>query len=139
MEYEVADKFVSSDNEMVRDVVDEEVTDTLSPSGEENIVIGGNHTDQPDAIDLIGPLPALLTACNVTVYSVDGFSPETVASLALPSLTFTVLISVPLALASYYVASYHSITLQTRYLSPLDCDTDGCDSAFSRHRRVSRS
>ena len=45
MEYEVADKLVSSDNEMVRDVVVEEVTDTLSPSGEENIVIGGNHTD----------------------------------------------------------------------------------------------
>ena len=45
MEYEVADKLVSSENEMVRDVVVEEVTDTLSPSGEENIVIGGNHTD----------------------------------------------------------------------------------------------
>ena len=33
MEYEVADKLSSSDNEMVRDVVVEEVTDTLSPSG----------------------------------------------------------------------------------------------------------
>ena len=38
MEYGAADKFVSSDNEMVRDVVVEEVTDILSPSGEENIV-----------------------------------------------------------------------------------------------------
>ena len=102
MEYEVADKLVSSDNEMVRDVVFEEITDTLSPSGEENIVIGGNHTDSPGvsiAIDLIGPLPALLTGCNETVYSVDGFSPVTVASLASP-LTFTVMISVPLVLAS---------------------------------------
>ena len=83
----------------------EEVTDTLSPSGEENIVryIRGNHTDSPGvsmATDRIGLLPALLTACNETVYAVDGVSPVTVASLALPSLTFTVLISVPLILAS---------------------------------------
>ena len=52
------------------------------------------------AIDLIGPLPALLTACNETVYAVDGFSSVTVASLALPSLTFTLLIRVPLIIAS---------------------------------------
>ena len=52
------------------------------------------------AIDLIGPLPALLAACNVTMYAVDGFSSVKVASLALPSSTFTVLISVPLVLAS---------------------------------------
>ena len=67
------------------------------------IIIRGNHTDSPGvsiAIDLIGPLPALLTACSETVYSVDGFSPVTVASLALPSLTFTVMIRVPLILAS---------------------------------------
>ena len=35
MEYEVAVKLSSSVNEMVRDVVVEEMTDTLSPSGEE--------------------------------------------------------------------------------------------------------
>ena len=33
MKYEVADKLSSSAHEMVRDVVVEEVTDTLSPSG----------------------------------------------------------------------------------------------------------
>ena len=38
MEYEVAVKLSSNAHEMVRNVVDEEVTDTLSPSGEENIV-----------------------------------------------------------------------------------------------------
>ena len=39
MEYEVAVTPSSSAHEMVRDVVVEEVTDTLSPSGVENIVI----------------------------------------------------------------------------------------------------
>ena len=65
--------------------------------------VRGNHTDSPGvsiAIDLIGPEPALLTACNETVYSVDGVSPETVASLVLPSVTFTVLSASPLVLAS---------------------------------------
>ena len=38
MEYEVAIKLASSTHEMVRDVVVEEVTDTLSASDEENIV-----------------------------------------------------------------------------------------------------
>ena len=41
MEYEVADKLSSSAQEMVRDVVVEEVTDTLSTSGVENIVCRG--------------------------------------------------------------------------------------------------
>ena len=66
-------------------------------------MIRGNHTDSPGvskAIDLIGPESALLTACNETMYAVDGVSSDTVASLALPSLTFTVLISVLPALAS---------------------------------------
>ena len=44
MEYEVAVKLSSSAHEMVRDVVDEAVTDTLSPSGcidnEENVHTG---------------------------------------------------------------------------------------------------
>ena len=35
MEYEVAVKLSTSAHEMVRDVVGEEITDTLSPSGEE--------------------------------------------------------------------------------------------------------
>ena len=39
MEYESAVKLSSSAHEMVRDVVVEEMTDTLSPSGEENIVL----------------------------------------------------------------------------------------------------
>ena len=38
MEYEVAVKLSTSAHEMVRDVVVEEMTDTLSTSGEENIV-----------------------------------------------------------------------------------------------------
>ena len=37
MEYEVAIKLSSSAHEMVRDVVVEEVTNTLSTSGEENM------------------------------------------------------------------------------------------------------
>ena len=48
------------------------------------------------SISLAGPVPALLTAATRTVYRVDEVSPETVAALALPSLTLTTLSLSPL-------------------------------------------
>ena len=57
MEYEAADKLSFSAHEMVKDVVVEEVTDTLNPSGEEEksrrkFLRSNTKLCMPHAIDL---------------------------------------------------------------------------------------
>ena len=54
MEYEAADKLSTSAHEMVKDVVVEEMTDTLSPSGEEKKSRRRSNTKlcMPHTIDL---------------------------------------------------------------------------------------
>ena len=71
------------------EVVDEEPTDTLSPSVGREFYSGKGATLISLVVSMLmflaGPVPAPLTAATETVYCVDGASPEIVACLAATS------------------------------------------------------
>ena len=142
MEYEVAVTPSSSAHEMVRDVVVEEMTYTVSPSGEENIVCQREphrltccfNSNRPNwsRISTVDCLQCNNVCSGWSQSRDSGFSSTTIIDIHSSDQCST-------DSRLYYVASYHSITVQTSQLIPLNCDTSGCDSAFSRHWRISRS
>ena len=110
---------------MVRDTLDEELTDTSTPAGKSEPSVDdldkaqfrvslSQAPNSPVVSTLVlkyGPVPAKLTAATRTVYSVAGISRETVASRA-PLLIFTIFSTVPLFVTCIYSISYYlSITV----------------------------